>query len=506
MSKVFLPGIKDLKISEPSKAKTYTDLKCNVIVVAKYDFEAESEQELSVKKGVVLKLLNRMKNGWVLVQLLDEVREPGLVPSSYVDIAVNDPRHPITLQWLRASETSDGSKKGNTTFMDVEVKTLLENNAPLTFNNKPYPLSASASHYLTFENRYWYRVDVSYSTGEHGYLCRYYQDFYDLHVRLLENFNSLEFGETEDSAKLPKLPEPVPSAKCDSEDKDLFLNRCKMLSSYLTDLISKKHYQACPALVEWLEPEYKGLPGFVVPSMLNSSTESINQQILPGSVMLASKVKTTSSAPKTEAVPQVAPATQSKYGIPSAPTGPQRSHSKNIYNHYRQILTHPAQLSELQRSSTTKELGRKGLLNQYKTSATGLERSRTIQVPKSAPTGLERAKTINIPKAPPKIFSTPRIGGESPTLVASSPFTPQLTDSWIKCSIKTQGGDVLVVRVDKDSFATIEEFKDIIHAKVAFNSLFIKLPTSEAFEEIESPETDFVPIIKSAGKVFLLLT
>lgn len=503
MSKVFLPGIKDLKISEPSKAKTYTDLKCNVIVVAKYDFEAESEQELSVKKGFALKLLNRMKNGWVLVQLLDEVREPGLVPSSYVDIAVNDPRHPITLQWLQASDKSDHQK--STTFMDVEVRTLLENNTPLTFNNKPYPLSASASHYLTFENRFWYRVDVNYSTGEHGYLCRYYQDFYDLHVRLLENFNSVDIGETKESAKLPKLPEPVPSAKCDSEDKDLFLNRCKMLSSYMTDLISNKHYQACPALVEWLEPEYKGLPGFVVPHILNSSTESINQQILPGSVMLASKVKTSPSVPKAEPVYQDAPATQSKYGIPSAPTGPQRSHSKNIYNHYRQILTAPPQPSELQRSSTTKEPIRKGLLSQHKAASSGLERARTIQVPKSAPVGLERARTINIPKPPPKVFTTPKIGGESPTLV-SSPFTPPLSGHWIKCSIKTQGGDIIVVRVEKDSFTTIEEFKQIIHSKVAFNGLFIKLPESESFEEIESPEIDYLPIIKTAGKVSLLLT
>lgn len=504
MSKVFLPGIKDLKISEPTKAKTYTDLKCNVIVVAKYDFEAESEQELSVKKGVVLKLLNRMKNGWVLVQLLDEVREPGLVPSSYVDIAVNDPRHPITLQWLRASASSEVGNK-STTFMDVEVKTLLENNAPLTFNNKPYPLSASASHYLTFENRYWYRVDVNYSTGEHGYLCRYYQDFYDLHARLLENFNSLDFGEVEDSVKLPKLPEPVPSAQCDLDEVEFFLNRCKMLSTYMTDLISNKHYQACPALVEWLEPEYKGLPGFVVPHSLNNSTETINQQILPGSVMVASKVKSASFVPKVDAVPLAAPATQSKYGIPSAPTGPQRSHSKNIYNHYRQILSHPSQPLDLQRSSTTKEPTRKGLLNYQKTSATGLERARTIQVPKSTPTGLERARTISNPKAPPKIFTTPKIGSGSPTLVAS-PFTPPLTDIWIKCSIKTQGGDMIVVRLEKNTFATIEEFKNLIHSKVAFTSLFIKLPESESFEEIESPETNYVPLIKSAGKVSLLLT
>lgn len=504
MSKVFLPGIKDLKISVPSKAKTYTDLKCNVIVVAKYDFEAETEQELSVKKGVVLKLLNRTKNGWVLVQLLDEVREPGLVPSSYVDIAVNDPRHPITLKWLRASGTSDAANK-STTFMDIEVKTLLENNAPLTFNNKPYPLSASASHYLMFENRYWYRVDVNYSTGETGYLCRYYQDFYDLHVRLLEDFNSLEFGEAADSVKLPKLPEPVPSAQCDVNDAELFLNRCKMLSTYMTDLISNKHYQAHPTLVEWLEPDYKSLPGFVVPHSLNDSTESINQKILPGSVMLASKVKSVASTPKTDSTPSIAPATQSKYGIPSAPTGPQRSHSKNIYNHYRQILSHPVAPSELQRSSTTREPRRSDLLANTKPSSSGIERARTIQVPKSAPTGVERSRTISTPKAPPKVFTTPKIGGGSPVMPAS-PFTPPLTDTWIKCSIKTQGGDIIVIRVEKDSFISIEEFKSIISSKVAYTSLFIKLPDSESFEEIESPETNFIPLIKSAGNISLLLT
>lgn len=546
-TKVFQTGIKDLKISLPSKAQTYTELRCNVILVAKYDFEAESKHELSVKKGVVVKLLNRMKNGWVLVQLLDEVKPPGLVPSSYVDIAVNDPRHPITLQWLRSMDETAGGK--SKTFMDVEVRTLLENNTPVTFNNKPYPLSASVAHYLTFEDRFWYRVDVDYSTGEHGYLCRYYQDFYDLHVHLLENFTSVDIGESEESVKLPKLPEPVPSLSCSSEDAEVFLRRCKQLSSYMNDLISNKHYQTCFALVEWLEADYKGLPGIVTPQLINDSTEAINQKILPGSVTLASKTKPPAT-PRSDPTPKPSPAEQSEYGIPSAPSGPQRTRtqSKNIYNHYRQILNYSPDAASLQRSSTTKEVTRNGLINVGKRNVSGgLLRARTVQVattatnapstPKvggespgqnllghskfSTPPNVHGDMSSQEPYAPPKFssspslkggspgsqmhpkFSTPKIGGESPLF---APFTPSQNDTWIKCQVKTQRGDVISIRVEKKSFTTIEDFKKVIYSKVAFNNLFIKLPHSESFEEIESPETDSLNFLNSSSKVLLLLT
>ena len=100
-------------------------------------------------------------------------------------------------------------------------------------------------------------------------------------------------------------------------------------------------------------------------------------------------------------------------------------------------------------------------------------------------------------------FSTPKIGGESPLF---APFTPPQNDAWIKCQVKTQRGDVISIRVEKKSFTTIEDFKKVIYSKVAFNNLFIKLPHSESFEEIESPETDSLNFLNSSSKVLLLLT
>lgn len=45
--------IRSLTISQPkTKDEVSTDLKCNVILVTKYPFTAESENELSVKKAI----------------------------------------------------------------------------------------------------------------------------------------------------------------------------------------------------------------------------------------------------------------------------------------------------------------------------------------------------------------------------------------------------------------------------------------------------------------------
>lgn len=366
MSKVFSRGVKDLKISAPTSVdQVASKLKCKVILIAKYDFQAESSNELLVKKGDVLKLLDRLTNGWVLVEFIDKMVGPGLVPSTYVDIAVNDSLHPITLLWLH--NTSGPLSTLHNTFYDVQVQMLLQNNTPLTINNKAYPLSVSVTDYLMYENRFWYRVDVKFSTGEKGYLCRYYSDFYDLHLALLDHLNSADKPHDDaDSNRLPKLPEPVPSNRRDSvEQSDLFSKRCRDLSTYMQTLISVKRYQVSPALCEWLAADFKGLPGFVVEDAVNEPSSVINQRLLPGSVILGSKSKVpvtldlpADSDKSNDSIKYYAPAKD----VPLAPT------SKNIYNHYQQAIKISSNVSRSM--STTEQRGAKP--------TSGPERSKTV--------------------------------------------------------------------------------------------------------------------------------
>lgn len=519
MSKTILSGIKDLKISAPSVVdQAASKLKCSVIVVAKYDFEAETADELSMRKGDVLKLLDRLANGWVLVKYVDRMVPPGLVPSLYVDIAVNDPMNPITVQWLH--EVSLAGDSPNASFCDAQVRQLLESNAPLTFNNKPYPLTVLVSNYLMYENRFWYRVDVTYSTGEQGYLCRYYQNFYDLHVSLLDTAGAAEAAANGADTKLPKLPEPVPSKQRDSTElSDLFSKRCRELSVYMNDLVLKKHYQVCPALMEWLSVDYEGLPGFVVDDALNDSSDAISQRILEGSVILASKTKTVALERK-KSVDE-----NGKYTVPRKGSL-QRAKSKNIYNHYHQVANY--YLNNMTRLMSTSEGGphrRPSGVDRLRTVSgpSGVDRLRTV----SGPSGVDRLRTVSGPSSAPGM-STPRnkhthTFGSSPhtpqlptpktpstppksVLLASTPTSQRVVDNLnlVRCKIKTQTNDNVVVRLDRRDITTVDLLKKLVYRKIAFNNLYVRL--DDAYEEVDSLDVDVLGILHSSDKLYLLVT
>lgn len=71
-----------------------------VILVSKYAFNAGSPRELSIKPKQFLRLLEKCGNGWLKVCELENNLQLGLVPASYLDIAINDITRPITLEWL----------------------------------------------------------------------------------------------------------------------------------------------------------------------------------------------------------------------------------------------------------------------------------------------------------------------------------------------------------------------------------------------------------------------
>lgn len=500
MSKIFPHGVKDLKISGPSTAgQVNCKLKSNIIVVAKYDFAAESVTELTIKKGDVLKLLDKIGNGWVLVKFIDKLIAPGLVPSLYVDIAVNDPNNPITEKWLHEVGNSKSDKDYKNSFADAQVKSLLENNSPVTINNKPYPISASITNFLMYENRYWYRLDITYSTGERAYLCRYYQDFYDLHVSLLDALHNSEPKDASgESLKLPRLPEPIPSNNRNSTDLSaLLLQRCKDLHEYVNQLILNKHYQICSPLVLWLDTNYNDVPGLIVPEPLNESNVDINERVLPGSVSVTPTPKQQAGdSPKFEIrrgntiqrSNTVGGRENTKNTQPAVP-GLQRSKTKNTYNHYQQIgaftLNPPG---GAKRSLSTREPTRVLSTSQRKQSSQeDIARSQSIHTVKTS-----GSMSAN---ASPTSFNQ-----------TEAPKTPQLQLAQIRCTIKTQSNDLVNVRVNKPEVSSVDEFKRLVKEKVAFKNLYIKLPNSESFHEVDTPDVDVLGYLRATDNVHLLIT
>lgn len=293
-------------------------LRGNIIVVAKYLFVAEGEAELLVTKGDILKLLDRPGDGWLLVKFIDKVRTPGLVPASYVDIAVNDVVHPITLPWLQAQLNHEVPEDilSDINYINVQTK----GQSPVTVNNAPIPVLASVANCLFYNQRIWYRLDVEYSDGIRMYLARYYQDFYNLHIALLGLQQHAEeiAGGKNASIALPKLPEPIPlgAELALDEDIPLLLKRCQDLNGYINKLILNKYYQMSHALCHWINTSSDNRPGF---TELKDDTpfenDVINEKVLPGSTDLLKRY-------------------QLQNPLDSAP--PQRTKLKNIYNHYQQ--------------------------------------------------------------------------------------------------------------------------------------------------------------------------
>lgn len=457
MSKITLPGVRDLSISGPSNVGQYRlRLVCSVIVVAKYDFDSESHSELSVKKGDVLKLLDRPGNGWVLVKLVDRVAT-GLVPSLYVDIAVNDPQHPITLLWLHEKRTLPDS----CCFVDMQVLNLLRANKPLTINNEPYPISATVQHFLSYQDRYWYRVDAVYSTGEVAYLCRYYEDFYKLHGLLMSAGN------------LPKLPEPIPSSR-DLELVDLLSQRCKELDTYIRALVSDKRFQALPALVRWLQTSYEKRAGFKVEHALNEPNDTINDRILPDSVnlkRLQSTVQRLQSRLK-----QVPTTPQPRTNVETTPpaTLARAKTTKNTYNHYHQALA-----MGTKRTQSTKE---------------SKQQATPTQTPDlSFASSMGSPVLQRTPSASPNVYKTP-----------AAPSVPQR--QMLKCTVKTQQDDCILLSINKHLIVDLEEFKRLVYRKIAYKNLYVRLESLEPYEDIDSAEDDLLGRIKGADAASLLVT
>ena len=72
----------------------------SIILITKYDFISDDKDQLNIKAKQFLKLLQKLGNGWLLVHDLYDKSKLGLIPASYVDIALNDPLEPIKLTWL----------------------------------------------------------------------------------------------------------------------------------------------------------------------------------------------------------------------------------------------------------------------------------------------------------------------------------------------------------------------------------------------------------------------
>ena len=108
------------------------------------------------------------------------------------------------------------------------------------------PISASVDDYNFESSRYWYVVNAAMEDGRTWSLCRFYEDFYDFQIALLDEFKE-EAGHTGLPRKLPYMPGPVTYVT-----DTISAARRQSLDEYIKKLLSMPPYISKCRLVKLL--------------------------------------------------------------------------------------------------------------------------------------------------------------------------------------------------------------------------------------------------------------
>lgn len=215
----------------------------NLFGVVLYDFNAERSDELSVQTGEIIYICAHHEYEWYIAKFLNKVGEVGLVPVSYVQLidAVTripfdeSPREVIEREHLptvdewkavknrhKASTKSVGPAATNSTD-SISRKTSQNNStgrvssitrSPLKRNinqSLVLPQEVNIEYFSSTNNKFWFLVRVQMSDNSVRSLCRYYEDFFNFHQKLLSTWprEGGKFDTTKKERILPFIPGPV---------------------------------------------------------------------------------------------------------------------------------------------------------------------------------------------------------------------------------------------------------------------------------------------------------
>ncbi|CAN3371872.1 hypothetical protein DIURU_001896 [Diutina rugosa] len=231
-----------------------------------YEFKAERDDELSIFPGENLIICAHHEYEWFIAKPINRLGGPGLVPVSYVKVIDLMGMHPnldikegqispqliekfnipTVEQWKDMTARYQASTiplgqiaMSNTVHTPTshpghsQSSYFPESNRSSLASTNTQILDAGVDSYQLDHGRYQYLVVAKLSNGRTRYLYRYYQDFYDLQVKLLELF-PFEAGRMENSKRIiPSIPGPLINVN-DSISK---LRREK-LDEYLHQLVA----------------------------------------------------------------------------------------------------------------------------------------------------------------------------------------------------------------------------------------------------------------------------
>lgn len=240
----------------------------SLYAIVLYDFQAEKADELTVYVGENLFICAHHNHEWFIAKPIGRLGGPGLVPVDFVSIidistgyaTGNDIRADIDSVYLPTVQEWKNNvtkyKNSNITLGSVGYR---EEKPPQSMEQDVYSITfdsefikkASIDSFALEDEKYWFTLSCELSTGKARKLKRYYQDFYDLQVKLLDTFPS-ESGKLRDNTGqwtkriMPYIPGPVPYVtdtitKKRKEDLNVYVSDLTKLPEYISrsDLVKK---------------------------------------------------------------------------------------------------------------------------------------------------------------------------------------------------------------------------------------------------------------------------
>lgn len=216
----------------------------NLFGVVLYDFNAERSDELSVTAGDIIFICAHHQYEWYIAKFLNKVGEVGLVPVSYVQLIdavtripyketprsiIESENLPTVDEWkiMKNKHKSSSRNVGNNTVNsngDLSRNSSQNNHSARTTSITRSPLKRNINEALSIpiktniesfsstNNKFWFLIRVTMSDGSTRSLCRYYEDFFNFHQKLLSTWPK-EGGKTDTKEKkeriLPFIPGPV---------------------------------------------------------------------------------------------------------------------------------------------------------------------------------------------------------------------------------------------------------------------------------------------------------
>ncbi|MCJ1249146.1 bud emergence protein 1 [Trapelia coarctata] len=221
--------------------------------IVQYDFSAERPDELEAKAGEAIIVIAQSNPEWFVAKPIGRLGGPGLIPVSFIEIrdmttgqAVQDPQKavqqagvPKVEEWKKlaadyknSSITLGKFENSNAGSVQRDMERMSLNNGNQSYaagNGQPYaqnqtygqakdrdsestllaPVSASIPRYCFENDKYWYIIECIMEDGSHWELSRYYQNFYDFQIALLQDFPKEAATDGGGTRILPFMPGPV---------------------------------------------------------------------------------------------------------------------------------------------------------------------------------------------------------------------------------------------------------------------------------------------------------